>query len=334
MTRTIGIVAAIAACCLHLGAPTAAGTKTRGNGGSDPDIGHTHGSSSGMVPARTSRRRCLRMKTWFSIVAITVALSLGTATVTRAGGPPSAPLTRCPRDSVVSGSGCMDKYEASVWRVPNPTTQNRTLVLKIQRGAATLGELLASGATPLGRATDDYAPCADSGQNCANDIYAVSVLGVTPSAWITWFQAQQACTNSGKRLPSSAEWQAAVVGTPDPGPDNGMTDCNTTAVLVVGTGLRSSCVSAIGAFDMVGNLAEWVADWVPRSLPECVNFWNGDASPSGDFQCLVGASDAGEPGALVRGGEFGSMTFAGPLTLYGNVPPSGSFNVVGFRCAR
>ena len=267
-------------------------------------------------------------------VMLATLLVVAATSATRAGGPPSGPLTKCPRDSVVSGSGCMDKYEASVWRVPNPATQNRNLVRKIQSGAATLGELLASGATPLGRVTDDYAPCADSGQNCANDIYAVSVLGVTPSAWITWFQAQQACTNSGKRLPSSAEWQAAVVGTPDPGPDNGMTDCNTTAVLAVGTGLRSSCVSAIGAFDMVGNLAEWVADWVPRSLPECVDLWSADASPTGDFQCLFGASDAGEPGALVRGGEFGSMTFAGPLTLYGNVPPSGSFNVVGFRCAR
>jgi len=41
MTRTIGIVAAIAACCLHLGTPSAAGTETRGNGGSDPGIGHT-----------------------------------------------------------------------------------------------------------------------------------------------------------------------------------------------------------------------------------------------------------------------------------------------------
>src|SRR5262249_38228840 len=78
MTRTIGIVAAIAACCLHLGAPTAAGTKTRGNGGSDPDIGH-NGPSSGMVPARTSRRTFVHMKTWFSIVAIAVALSPGTA---------------------------------------------------------------------------------------------------------------------------------------------------------------------------------------------------------------------------------------------------------------
>jgi hypothetical protein len=55
-------------------------------------------------------------------------LVLAATTVTRAGGPPSAQLTRCPRDSVVSGSGCMDKYEASVWRVPNATTQNRNLV--------------------------------------------------------------------------------------------------------------------------------------------------------------------------------------------------------------
>jgi hypothetical protein len=78
MTRTIGIVAAIAACCLHLGAPTAAGTKTRGNGGSDPDIGH-NGPSSGMVPARTCRRRFVHMKTWLSIVALAVALSPGTA---------------------------------------------------------------------------------------------------------------------------------------------------------------------------------------------------------------------------------------------------------------
>ena len=39
-----------------------------------------------------------------------------------AAGPPSGPLTKCPVDAVVSGAGCMDKYEASVWRVPDPTT--------------------------------------------------------------------------------------------------------------------------------------------------------------------------------------------------------------------
>ncbi len=167
---------------------------------------------------------------------------------------------------MVSGAGCMDKYEASVWRVPDPLGANRALVKKIQQGKATVALLAAGGATQLGvRNADDYAPCADSGQNCADDVYAVSLPAVTPSANITWFQAQAACENAGKRLPSNAEWQAAVAGTPDPGPDDGTTDCNTaSAFKAIATGSRTACVSARGAFDMVGNLYEWVADWVPR----------------------------------------------------------------------
>ena len=116
-------------------------------------------------------------------VMLATLLVLAATSVTRAGGPPSGPLTRCPRDSVVSGSGCMDKYEASVWRVPNPATQNRNLVRKIQSGAATLGELLASGATPLGRVTDDYAPCADSSSIArASAISDISGVGEKPSS--------------------------------------------------------------------------------------------------------------------------------------------------------
>ena len=107
----------------------------------------------------------------------------------------------------------------------------------------------------MGTEFDDYAPCTGNGQNCANDIYAVSLKGVTPAAFITWFQAQEACANAHKRLPTSAEWQVAANGTPDAGPDNGTTDCNTDSTHAVSsTGSRSRCVSARGAFDMVGNL--------------------------------------------------------------------------------
>jgi formylglycine-generating enzyme required for sulfatase activity len=228
----------------------------------------------------------------------------------------------------------MDKYEASVWRVPNATTTNRGLVASIQQGRATVAALAAGGATELGvRPPDDYAPCADSGQNCANDIYAVSLPGVRPSASITWFQAQAACKNAGKRLPSNAEWQAAVAGAPDPGPDNGTTDCNTnSAFAAVATGSRSSCVSSDGAFDMVGNLYEWVADWVPRSAA-CGN-WSAGVSSTGDDQCLADVDTTGEPGALLRGGDFVGGSLAGPLAVLGTNPPSGSNGVIGFRCAR
>jgi formylglycine-generating enzyme required for sulfatase activity len=245
----------------------------------------------------------------------------------------TTPLTRCGADAVVAGTVCLDRYEASVWRVPDPTTTNATLVRRIQRGVATRAELTAGGATRLGMASDDYAPCTDDGQNCANDIYAVSLPSEIPSANITWFQAQEACANAGKRLPTSAEWQVGANGTPDTGgADNGTTNCNTDnrAPGVTATGARSACVSARGAFDMVGNLYEWVADWVPLSTA-CPG-WGGF---SDDDMCLSGASTtATGPGALLRGGNFFGGMGAGPLTVNGSGQPWLSFIHIGFRCAR
>ena len=155
---------------------------------------------------------------------------------------------------------------------------------------------------------------------------------MAPSAFSTWFQAQQACANAGKRLPSNAEWQAAAAGTPDPGPDNGTTDCNTSnsGLGMTLTGSRNVCVSSRGAFDMVGNLSEWVADWLPRS-PVC-GTWSADVSPTGDAQCLAGTATTGEPGALVRGGGWFDGASAGPLTVIGAFAPSLSSDHVGFRC--
>jgi hypothetical protein len=246
-------------------------------------------------------------------------------------------VRRCPPDAVVAGTVCMDRYEASVWRVPDVTTANAALVRKIQLGRATRDDLLAGGATQLGTATDDYAPCAHDGQNCANDIYAVSLPGVLPAVFVTWFQAQEACANSGKRLPTNAEWQVAANGTPDPGPDDHATTCNSNNEAgKTPAGSRSGCVSARGAFDMVGNVAEWVADWIPRSTA-CL----GWGSFSNDDMCIAGAnevppgplSEAG-PGALVRGGFFFLGASNGPLSVIGTIAPIRSQPFFGFRCAR
>src|SRR5262249_29232476 len=266
-------------------------------------------------------------------ITLAVALLAGPA---GAAGAPSGPLTKCPVDAVVAGAGCMDKYEASVWRVPNPTTTNAALVRRIQLGRATQADLTAGGATQLGTAIPDYAPCTANGQNCTNDIYAVSLPSVLPSAFITWFQAQEACANAGKRLPTSAEWQVAANGTPDPGPDNGTTDCNVGDGTVFNdgppslTGARSGCVSARGAFDMVGNLLEWVADWVPASTNS--PGWGGF---SNDLMSLSGASTTSPaPGALVRGGAFFFGPSAGPLMVGDAAPNLPASDFVGFRCVR
>ena len=91
-------------------------------------------------------------------------------------------------------------------------------------------------------------------------------------------------------------------------------------------------MSARGAFDMVGNLYEWVADWVPRST--AVRNLERGVSPTGDFQCLAGAATTGEPGALVRGGSFLQGATAGPLAVIGYLGPTVQDITVGFRCAR
>jgi hypothetical protein len=264
------------------------------------------------------------------IAGLALGLVLGSGSAALAGLP-STPIGRCNADAVPAGTVCLDTYEASVWRVPDPTGRNATLVRKITRGRATAADLARGGAVQLGVTGDDYAPCTDDGQRCMEDVFAVSLPSVQPSAYVTWFQAQAACANAGKRLPSSAEWQVGANGTPDSGPDDGVADCATDGALVARTGARRRCVSARGAFDMTGNLTEWVADWLPH--PAQCQIWGHGLS--NDLMCLAGArTPPGLPGAVVRGGYYFFFgEFAGPLTVAAEEPTNG-FHYIGFRCAR
>jgi hypothetical protein len=210
-----------------------------------------------------------------------------------------------PADAMVRvGNVCVDVYEASVWSGP-------------------------SGGTQYGVTSGDY-PCNANGNDCTN-IYARSVVGVPPSAFITWFQAAQACRNAGKRLLTNAEWQMAAAGTPDPGnAGDGTTTCNTNTTGPTNTGTTGNCVSSAGVRDMVGNVAEWVADWVPQATV-CPG-WGGF---SDDYMCLAGASTtATGPGALWRGGAWNDGTAAGVFAVVANIVPWDNFDFVGFRCAR
>src|SRR5262249_33398940 len=178
--------------------------------------------------------------------------------------PVHAGTLRCSPDSVKVATTCVDKYEGSVWQIP---PSNTSLVKLVQAGKATLAKLTAGGATQLGPAATCGSP-SDYGSNFPNTgnwtpvlgsnppspgVYAVSVPGVQPSACLTWFQANQACLLSGKRLLTNREWQGAAASTPDPGTDNGTTDCNVGSTFAPSnTGARSNCKSAWGVFDMVG----------------------------------------------------------------------------------
>lgn len=80
---------------------------------------------------------------------------------------------------------------------------------------------------------------------------------------------------------------------------------------------------------MVGNLCEWVADWVPRSTT--CGSWG---TFSEDGQCLAGANTAGAPGALFRGGFFNDGTQAGAFSVSGFFSPSAADSAIGFRATR
>jgi formylglycine-generating enzyme required for sulfatase activity len=257
-----------------------------------------------------------------------------------AGATP-AQAKKCPPDSVQVGVACIDKYEASVWNIPdvNPNGgSNAGLIKKVRKGTATLAQLTSGGATQYGT---DYSPCLGNGSDCKDEVYAVSIAGVLPARQITWFQALAACGNSLKRLPTNAEWQLAALGTPDPGTNNGTSDCNITTgtFAAASTGSRSDCESDWGAWDMVGNVMEHVQEWVPQSEPCGIEAWTSPATFNDDMMCLFGADTSSGtrfPGAVVRGGRFDSSMGAreGIYAITGDIPPTGGVAHLGFRCAR
>ena len=217
----------------------------------------------------------------------------------------------CPADSVLVGTTCVDTYEASVWQIPSGST---ALIDKVKNGTATLADLQAGG-FQKGATTDDYT-CNDNGNDCT-DLYAASVSGVTPSARLTWFQAQQFCRAAGKRLLINAEWQSAAAGTPDG------TSCVVSASGAGPTG-TAGCVSNAGAFDMVGNLNEWVGDWMQDNSNS-----DGGSTSSADYGTdgIFGIDEAFPetdrlPAALIRGGDFNDGTSAGVFALGAVSAPS------------
>lgn len=238
----------------------------------------------------------------------------------------------CPPDAALSGRSCIDKYEASVWE-----TTDAAVIVKIKAGTVTLADLQGAGAIQRGIDTDDYgAGCPDTGNGCKN-FYAVSIPGVIPSRDLTWFQAAAAARNAGKRLPTNAEWQTAAFGTPDGAP------CIVSAGGPGNTG-TVGCLSDVGAFDMVGNLWEWAADWMQGASGNGVDgAWNPHAARTSSAaygsDLIFGINEAspstdGFPAVLLRGGGWFFGPDAGVFALSTSNGPSSSSPVIGFRGAR
>ena len=210
----------------------------------------------------------------------------------------------------------IDRYEASIWSQPDGSGQQYGLSIKD---------------------TEDVLPT--NGQYLT-PLYALSVKGVDPSAWSSWFVADAACEASGKRLPTSAEWIRAARGTLDPGASTGTNGtCNTYLGTTRQTGRGWHCASRWGAEDMIGNVVEYASDWhMTPDTSETINYWteyfyNWDtlvsiASSAIDWN----AAQPGLPSVVQHGGDFLHHVGAGIFCMYLGVSPEIGNSAMGFRC--
>jgi hypothetical protein len=181
----------------------------------------------------------------------------------------------------------------------------------------------------------------------------VSVSGGIPWTNITQDQAIRACAKVGKRLPTNKEWQSAALGTPDPKSDWGIDDCqvgNNWGAQPGPTGSGANCASYSGAYDMIGNVWEWVSGVVVdgkyegRELPASgyVQAMNAaDAMPSAtsdqpsetmfNDQLFVKNNDTR---GILRGGYWDNKGDAGQYAVYAVTQPNNWGATMGFRCVK
>lgn len=236
-------------------------------------------------------------------------------------GQPAGP---CPSDMVFvstdKGGFCIDKFENSVndsCPVPSPKSQDET------------------------RNNIDADGC-----------NSVSIVNAIPWTNVSQTQAAQICAKAGKRLPSNDEWYQAALGTPDVTSGWGTDDCQVASNWEAQpgrTGSGKKCLSPSGAYDMIGNVWEWVRAEISdglyqgKKMPDsgyikAVDI-NGvpittDSNPDPNYNLdYLWIKDKGLRG-MARGGYWDNKGDAGQFSVYLVSPPNFVGPGIGFRCAK
>jgi formylglycine-generating enzyme required for sulfatase activity len=155
-----------------------------------------------------------------------------------------------------------------------------------------------------------------------------TAMGNYPVTCVNWQEATNYCAWQGKRLPSEAEWEIAAHGSGDPliyPWGNTEADCTVAnfamCALASPQPVRSypDGLSTKGAFDMAGNVAEWVIDWF--GIYETGGSPNPMGPPTGTMK-------------IVRGGDYSSPATGLRSSHRVQMVSTTRNDNVGFRCAK
>jgi uncharacterized repeat protein (TIGR01451 family) len=154
-----------------------------------------------------------------------------------------------------------------------------------------------------------------SGANGSSTGAATVTYGSVPTAGVSYYQAKALCEGASKRLCSDVEWEQACRGASlflyPYGDSFEQAKCNgfdAEIGQVVQAGAMTACVSEFGAFDLSGNLSEWI---------------------EADIPLITGAS-----GKQIRGGSFVGNPSGLSCSVQIGEAPATTDPRAGIRCCK